>query len=935
MRVESIMPARVSQVSVSRQNYRQNIKESHVLERDTVSFKPRLACITFTGDGKNMKQVLSIAYENAGLGLPETYQGGMGVVTYEAPQSLIKHENLDVRSVSPFHNHNNHKGGFKFLLTKNIEKDANGNLPEQIEARWFLSAEPGVDLKAFAKLNNYDEKDLRYVIQSEPNGTEATSLSKYCLIEPTGVKGDFERMANQKISELQKVGYELFEVSKDNPSYNKIKDTPNYYMYLQELSKTVRPYTYGPNGCGGIESEILNSDLCRAVMKATEQMNTERFGFWNPASFWGHDRVIAPMMNHISSESANGNEFWNGVKHHHSIHNPGKYYQGYTDNPFEFARVVFDKEDVNSLKNHPLCNVLERFNARGWYNLAAEEKDLVNSIFEPMIGRFKDGFGQYNITKIAIEAKKTNPDNFTVGTVSPNFDKEMKSEKMDVAPGLGKDLREIETISPLNGSTPASLGLDNNTMDFGRGGNTLSANKTGYTPLNYTGDIDSYLKDKEANSRWYTDILTNAQDESQEALNKVFFNDLQIKQGRGVFGKITDFKPGKDLLVVGWGRPDEQKGFPITLEGLKKFFEMEDVPFERKKALKVQIGWGDSAFDKNSKEWKLIDKYFKEIEALEDGAYVGNIQLVDGRYPNKLVGCATHAIFTSRREMCGITPLESKTAATPYLVTATGGPVDYTNESNGWVTKTAPEMNPDFDGLSWQNSEGEIDNARRSRSSSEVAEQFKAMVNEYFDDRPSYVAKCKKNIEESLDWHNNDEFNGGMSANKMYKNKIWEIDAGWDARAKAPLKKLVGKIQTTVGLSKEMIDKLINETLASATEMLNKTKDEVVVSINNAGKVIIEQVKSTTEAAVDAAKSGAKSSKGGKTVAFAGGLAAGVLGGGAWYLLSGKSSSAEKTTISGQQSASAVVSGQTHGGQAQLNSNKNFFLRSSNIKMAG
>ena len=78
--------------------------------------------------------------------------------------------------------------------------------------------------------------------------------------------------------------------------------------------------------------------------------------------------------------------------------------------------------------------------------------------------------------------------------------------------------------------------------------------------------------------------MTNAQDESQEALNKVFFNDLQIKQGRGVFGKITDFKPGKDLLVVGWGRPDEQKGFPITLEGLKKFFEMEDVPFERKKA---------------------------------------------------------------------------------------------------------------------------------------------------------------------------------------------------------------------------------------------------------------------------------------------------------------------------------------------------------------
>lgn len=934
MRIESILPARISQVGVVRQNSRQNIKGSHVLENDTVSFRPRLASITFTGGEKNMKQVFSLTFENTGLGLPETSQGGLGAVAHEAPQSMNKYEGMDVRTILPFYNHNNHKGGYKFLLTKNIERDANGKLPEKIEARWFLSAEPGVDLKEFARLNKYDEKDLRYVIQSEPDGSEATSLSKYCLLEPTGVKGDIERMSDSKLGELQKVGYELFEIAQDNPSYNKLKDTPNYLMYTKELSKTIKPYTYGANGGGGVESEIINSDFCRAVMKATEQMNTERFGFWNPASFWGHDRVIAPMMNHISAESASGNAFWSGVKHHHSIHNPGKYYQGYTDNPIEFAKVVFHTEDVKALKTHPFYEVLESYNARGWYSLDDQEKNIVRGILDPMIGRFKDGFGQYNITKIAIEAKKTNPDNFTIGTVSPNFDKEMKSEKMDVAPGLGKDLREIETISPLNGSTPASLGLDNNTADFGRGGNVLSANKSGYTPLNYTGDIESYLKDKEANSKWFTDILAKAQNDGADALNKVFFNDLQIKQGRGVFGKILDFTPGKDLLVIGWGRPDEQKGFPITLEGFLKFLKMEDVPMERKKAVKIQLGWGDSAFDKNSQEWKLIDKYFKEIEALDDGAFVGNIQLVDGRYPNKLVGCATHAIFTSRREMCGITPLESKSAATPYLVTATGGPVDYTNDKNGWVTKTAPEMNPDFDGLTWNNSEAEIDAARRSRSTSEVAENFKAMVNEYFDDRQSYIAKCKKNIEESLDWHNNDEFNGGKSANQMYKNDIWGIDAGWDARAKAPLKKLVGKIQATLGFSKEAMDKITNELIAKANEAIARTKDDAINSINNAGRELVAQVKASTDNAVDAVKSSAKSSKGGAAVAFVGGLAAGVLGGGAWYLSTGKvaSNSVKSPTIVSQP----LVGSNSAQGKASLQpANKDFFIKTSGMKMAG
>ncbi|MBR5555272.1 hypothetical protein IKU74_04575 [bacterium] len=943
MRIDSIMPAVVSRVSGNRQEYKQNIKAGNVLERDTVNIRPNFSMITFTGEQKNMTQVLSLAYENMGLGLPEDYAGGMGVVTYEAPKSFIRHEGLDVRSVSPFHNHGNHKGGFKFLYTKNLVRDENGKLPEQIEAKWFLSAEPGVDLEAFAKQQNFDPKDLRYVIQSEPNGKDADSKSKYCLIEPTGVKGDFERMSNDKVGELQKVNYELFQISQDNPSYNKIQNTPNYFMYTQELAKTPKPYTYSAGGHGGIEAEVLNSDFCRAVMKATEQMNTDKFGKWNPANIWGHDRVVAAFTNHMASESAGGNDYWNGIRFHYTAHNPGRYYQGFTDNPFEFSRIVFDKTDVNALKKHPLYQLVEDLNSRGWSSLKSGEKDTVKAILDPMIGRFKDFFGMYNITKIAIEATKSNPNNFTFGTVSPNFDKEMKSPDMDVAPGLGQDLREIKTISPLNGSTPASLGLDNNTADFGRGGNILSERKHGYTPLVYDGDIEKYLHDKELNAKWFTDILSEAQEKGQDTLNKVFFNDLQIEQGRSVMGNISDFHPGKDLLIIGWGRPDEQKAFPITLEGYIKFLENPKIPLEHKKAVKLQLGWGDAAFDKGSREWSLIKAAFDKIQTIEDGLFKNNCQLVDGRYPNKIVGCATHGVFTSRREMCGITPLESKAAATPYLATATGGPVDYTNQTNGWLTKTAPEMNPSYYGLTWGDTTEHIDDVRRARSSEEVADCFKAMAKEYITDRASYVARCKKNIEEKFDWHNNDEFNGGKSANKMYRNDVWMIDEGWVARAKEPLKKLVGNVQTANVYTKEAAEKALKVIVTKAEDSISKAADDAVKNLGNKVAEVTQQaVDQIKEAAVVAAKN-ANGSKVSKIAAFGGGLVAGIVGGGAWHLIKGTAgvASASSTTApAAVQTVSPIAPSYTLNSSytmpmKNIIGNQNLTLTSPPSKMAG
>ena len=175
MRVDAIRPQNFQRVNLNRYNsFSKSIDTNYVTTHDTVEFKPAsFAYITFTGNNRNPNQVSSLAFENKGTGLPEDFQGGMGVVTYEGPKSMIEHENMDVRSFQPFHEHNNHKGGYKFLYTKNIEL-VDGKLPEQIEAKWFLSAAPGQSIEDFAKSNNYDIKDLRFVIQSEPDGKPLT-----------------------------------------------------------------------------------------------------------------------------------------------------------------------------------------------------------------------------------------------------------------------------------------------------------------------------------------------------------------------------------------------------------------------------------------------------------------------------------------------------------------------------------------------------------------------------------------------------------------------------------------------------------------------------------------------------------------------------------------------------------------------------------------
>ena len=771
----------------------QNLQKFHRVIDSNKNVKGNIVKISFTGTPMNMSQIASLTPENNGIKLAETTQGGEGCVGYELVKSLREHEGKDVRSFMPYWEYNNPKGGHKFLL--HSEKDFPGGiLPDEIPSKYFLSANVGETLEDVAKKYSLKPDEISYVIQSKPNGQGPEALSKYCIVEPTSAKGEIKVLSDQALGEIKTVPYQLMKVSEKNPKYILLKGEPHYFLYTPDLAKTAKPYSYDSKGNGSFGAEIINSDEMKALAKIiSEDMNTEEFGNFRPASVLAHDRVAHPFAAHIANMSARGNDNVNGMKIHIIEHNPGRSYQGLTSNPFEFLRIVGDEKDAEFLRNHPKYDLLAKAQRVGIDNIDAlspKEIEVVKSIIEPALLPFRDGSGMYNIVKSGIVAAKKNPYNVSVGTVSYTFDTEMKiPETPNAASFLTEDFASIETKSVLNGSTPASLNLDNPESGFGRGNNGLTANKDGFTTFKYNGDnIDEVIEAREKNAKWFTSLVDDAHKEGQKELDNLFFNKAQLSEGQRVHGYLKKMSDG-DILVMGWGRPDEQKGFNITLDGFKKYLEREDIAYAQKKKLRLVLGAGK--WNEGAKDYNSIVRLINEIESLDGGKYKGQVMYVDGFFPNRLVGCAQYGMFTSRREMCGITPLECKAAGVPYGTTKTGGPVDYTNELNGFLTKEPVEGRPERYGLSWANSMDEIDDARCARQAEQISDIFEQMVEEHTQHKDTYIAKCKKNIEEKIDWHENFEYNKGKSANQRYTIDILETDKGWEARNKSKMNRLM------------------------------------------------------------------------------------------------------------------------------------------------
>lgn len=612
---------------------------------------------------------------------------------------------------------------------------------------------------------------------------------------------------------------------------NKAERNAAYFMHTEGLARFESPYGTDKayysrsakvkvNGkLQEIKTDLAYADSNRVFVDVLPKLNTEKHGFYNPSNIWVHDRPGFMVMNYIADESHFGNQYWNGVKADGRFHNPGRDYQGAESNPFDFFRMAARKEDVDNLNKHSQIVKLREIEAN-WTRATKEEKRFAYQILEPFMQNFRDDYidtanevRTFNLSMVPVAGTKANPKNISCGTVSVNYGKEMKSsDTPDIAQFMTTKLAETKTIDITNGSTPANLRLNAPTANFCRGNfiNGLTKSKAGFTTYEYkpvydangkfvSDNLDEVLKAKKANTKWLLDTLGEAFDKNgQTGLTQMFFTQSQISGDKAsVIGHVSKYNEG-DMIFMGWGRPDPQKGYPSTFQAFLDFLKDPNVDKETKKHCKLIVGAG--VWEDDARDFKWVKDIIRQIEELDGGIYKGNAMYVNGFFPNRLVGCATYSIFTSRYEPCGITPLESFAAGTPVISTKTGGAPDFIAATRGYLTKNPYLINIDtskFQNISAQELGNAVDSERMLKNAAEVKDCIQQAVSDYNlkheEGKVSkYASMVRDSLQQKIDWHENSAYNGGKTANERYMTEVFEVDKGIAARSNKKMSRMLG-----------------------------------------------------------------------------------------------------------------------------------------------
>lgn len=621
-----------------------------------------------------------------------------------------------------------------------------------------------------------------------------------------------------------------------------------YFIHTKDLAKFDTAYgsgdkgysAYGAYGTSGsfpsgnnptetkhlVSTNVAYADNNRALIEIMPKLNTKEHGFYNPANWWLHDRPAFITMNAIADASHFGNTYYNGLKVHGTFHNPGRDYQGAESNPFEFFKMVARPEDIETLKKHSQLEKLKKIEARWgkeWDKAPLAEKNFANQILRPFMANFLDDYVDtandvrtFNISMTPIAGTNINPRNMSGGTVSVNYGKEMKSlETPDIAQFLTTKLAATKTIDITNGSTPANLRLDDPTATFCQGNNIngLTELKEGFTTYKYDpklNNLDEVLNAKKSNTKWLLNSLGDAFEKGgPQGITKMFFTDKQVSENNAsIIGHLSKYEDG-DMLFMGWGRPDPQKGYPSTFQAFLDFLKDPKIDSEVKKHTKLLVGAG--VWENDARDYTWVQDIIRQIGELDGGIYKGNACYVNGFFPNRLVGCATYTIFSSRFEPCGITPLESFASGTPVISTKTGGAPDFITETRGYLTKNAYLRNPEslkIDPAKLAGKKAEeigniIDAERMFANASELKECIIAATSDY-NLKPEegkltkYGEMVKDAITQKIDWHENAAYNGGKTANERYMTEVFEVDKGIEGRNFEKLKRLVGEFGTAV-----------------------------------------------------------------------------------------------------------------------------------------
>ncbi len=822
--------------------------------------KPTLVHISFTGvPEKNVKQGLSVSVEDSYIGLDMYKCGGAGSVADQMPTAL-NNDGLDFRHAVPLYSYNNPKGQIKVLVLPNgVEYNPRNPMPEN----WFLSYPETMTKAKIAEQLKTTEDQIKFVVQDTPatpndnikklydltGKKEGIKVSAFRELIPTETKGVIQRIDENDLSKIKSIPYRVYKMV--IPLKDGTLDDKNVYcIHTPELAKFQKAYTYSPELKDHPHVNLFTRDFGDAAADMLPKMNTAEHRYFNPANVIAHCRTGFPITESIINRSVN-NEYYRGYKIIDIFHNPMPDYQGTVGNPMDFLRykaTVDDYLKLSQMAEFPDLLEIDKHK----YTLSKEENALVDRIIKPFLQHYVDDNGNYNQSITPLIARKANPTAVSANHVSHTFANEV-IQYNDMARGLTSLFREAEIEGDKipgrpNGCNIEFMQINNPKATMGKS-NGLSADMSWYTPYNPATDTgEQIVAAKRKNTEAFLNMVGEATEKRidklgdytnasvDDALNQLLYSKDLIEKQRYVLGGLSKFDP-KDILLMGWGRSDAQKGYPITLKGFLKFLERPTVPKEWKEHFKLALGSGPDPWQMNdggTGDFHLIKDIMYKIQNLDGGAYKKNCMYGNGFFPNRLVTCATYGIFTSRGEPQGLSVPESIQSGTPTASLNTGGAGEMiitagenAEKANGFKTVDAFMRN--IEDLNWPEGTDltkltgdQIDNRRIELAAEQVADMFEDMAKTYYENPKLYEKMAENGGRAKFDWHNNNILNGGRSTLQLYTEDGMEISKGWAGRDKNPMKRLVGEFGGSFEKLKRTAIDTIETTVENAQETLKK-----------------------------------------------------------------------------------------------------------------
>ena len=828
--------------------------------QNTVQQKPTLVHVSFTGvPGKNVKQGISVSVEDGYIGLDMYKSGGAGGVADQMPTALNK-DGLDFRHAVPLYSYNNPKGQIKVLV---VPKDVEYNPRKPMPENWFLSYPETMTKEQISKQLGTTEDRIKFVVQDTPispndeirklynltGKSETIKVSEFRELIPTETKGVIQRIDESDLSKIKSIPYKVYRMVvplRDGT----LDDKSVYCIHTPDLAKFQKAYTYSPDLKDHPHVNLFTRDFGDAAADMLPKMNTAEHGNFNPANVVAHCRTGFPITESIINRSVD-NEYYRGFKIIDIFHNPMPDYQGTVGNPMDFLRykaTVGDYMKLSQMPEFPELMALDKHR----YNLSSEEAALVDRIIKPFLQHYVDDNGNYNQSITPLLARKANPAAVSANHVSHTFANEVIKYN-DMARGLTSLFREAEAEGDKipgrpNGCNIQGMQINNPKAAMGKN-NGLSADMSWYTAYDPATDpAEKIVAAKRKNTEAFLNMIGEATEKRldklgdftnasvDDALNQLLYSKDLIEKKRYVLGGLSKFDP-KDILLMGWGRSDAQKGYPVTLKGFLKFLERPNVPAEWKKHFKIALGSGPEPWkmdDGGSGDFHLIKDIMYKIQQLDNGAYKTNCMYGNGFFPNRLVTCATYGIFTSRGEPQGLSVPESLQSGTPSASLNTGGAGEMiitvgenAEKANGF--KTVDAFMRDVEDLQWPEGTDiskltgdQIDNRRIELAAEQVADMYEDMARVYYE-KPDLYAKMAENGGRSkFDWHNNHTLNGGRSTLQLYTEDDLEIPKGWAGRDKNPMKRLVGEFGGKFEKLKRVTRTAVENAAETAQETLTK-----------------------------------------------------------------------------------------------------------------